>query len=230
MNGTGGVDGSGDLEDLRIRLGASTVKDPNVSGDVSAVTKYFFDSMTGRCNMTNGSGNVAYLEVYTCKCRKDIPFDFGTSFRSYMTNVTTTARQPIGASAANTNQQTSAVSSPFTTTIGVTPFEFRYFCQRWKIMNVKRFQIGAGNSISWQFSDTKNRVFVPDNQEQALLAKAGWTTLYLIRQWGSPNNVSSTPGENATTVSFEIEKDYNVKVMASQVPELNYITYTNMGS
>lgn len=230
MNGNGGVDGSGDLEDLRLRLGASTVKDPNVTGDVSAVTKYFFDTMAGRCNLTNGSGNLAYIEVYTCRCRKDVPIDFGTTFRQFINNATTAARQPLGASAASTTQQTSATATPNATTIGTTPFQYRWFCQRFKIQSVKRFQISPGNSISWEFKDTKNRCFVPDNQEQALLAKAGWTTLYLFRQWGASVNSSSTPVESATTVTFEVEKDYNVKVMSAQTPELNYVTYTNISS
>lgn len=229
MNGTGGIDGSGDLEDLRQRLGAGIINQPDQASGVTAqfCTKYFFDTMAGRANLTNTGSNLAFIEIYTMRCRQDIPIDFATTFYQLVARSTGSPHQSSVTTAANSTLSTSATSSPDQTFVGVTPFQYRWLCQRFKIMNVKRLQLAAGNSISWSFEDTKNRCFVPDNQEQNLLAKRGWTTLYLFRIWGQTAVVSSTPTELPVSIVAEFEKDYNVKVMAAQTPELNYITYTN---
>nr|UBJ26204.1 capsid protein [Red panda feces-associated genomovirus] len=223
MQGTGGIDGSGDLEDLRQRLSTGIIKQPNVASDVTYDTRYFFDTMKGRCNLTNGGTASVFIEIYTMKCKRDVPIDFGTSLRTFISQFRQASRNALATNAANTTQQTSASATPTETTVGVTPFQFRWLCQRFKVTDSKRFQISPGNSISFDFTDTKNRCFIPDFQDQNLLCKQGWTTLYLMRQWGANTNGSEAP----STVYLELEKDYNVKVMAAQTPELNYVTYTN---
>lgn len=237
MAGIGGVEGSGEVKDVITRM----TRD-DASGDTRGLTsrKFFFDTMTTRCSLTNTGTTLAYVEMYTCICRKDIPVFFVdttagapavapniynfTSFMNYAQ--TQQGALTTAAAVANADQQTSAAFVPQWTTDGVTPFQFRWFCQRFTITACKRFQISGGNSISFQMKDTKNRSITYDNEVESLFAKAGWTKLYLFRVWGQIA-AGTDPEPSTTTLTIDIEKDYNIKRLDSNLPELAYINYTN---
>lgn len=241
MSGNGGVDGSGDLTDLLGRAGVDTnAADAGRTGAANT-TKYFLDTMTCRTNVTNTGTNLAFVEVYTCYCRRDIPrYYYGalatdpvsaniTSFNTMWGQATSINFNPpvlTAGNGQNNTLQTGATGTPSQNSAGVTPFQFRWFCQRWKITDVKRFQISPGNSISFDHKDTKNRRIELDEEVLGNFAKKGWTKLYLFRVWGGIGT-GADPEPTATQLDVEIEKDYAYKRLDSAVPELNYIRYTN---
>lgn len=237
--GTGGVDGSGDMQDLLVRLNTETqtagtkAQQDMGTGGIQG-RKYFFDNMSCRVVLTNVGTTNVFWEIYECVARKDIPLSgngaSGVSFTmeqyyASLSNAVFQATLPSAdGGAAQSATQTSAASLPSISTPGITPFQMRRFCQDYKIMKCTRMQCSPGNTVSFNANNPKNYTVVYDDWKD-LSAKRGITKLYLVRQWGAIT--SGTAGNAATNVSCELEKDYNVKVLDTNPPELNYITYTN---
>lgn len=226
FDGTGGVDGTGDLLDLVNRA----VVDNNVPANVEPGTfqdrRYFVNSLSGRAVITNTGTNDCVVEVYTAICRKDLATAaWGTSWGAYMDQVTNTAfNNPIlgNSRGAQSVTQTAAAVNPTRTTVGMTPFQFRPFCQHFNIVDSKRFMLQATKAITFNFRDSKQRQFKHEDA-LGLLFRKGWTKVYLVRQWGE----TTAAGTTASQVTCEIEKDYNIKVLEQSVPRLTYISYTN---
>lgn len=237
MNGEGGVDGSGDVSDIWTRLNLEET--PVAEGtaktlDGIAARKMYFDTMKARCVMTNTGTTTVYWEVFECVCRDDVPKSTeGSTLQNFYNTVANSAYQatqaPTGAGAPGAtnsyNQTSSSLQLPNKNTIGMTPFQFRHFCQRFKILKTTKFQAQPGNTISFSCGTTRNLSFEWDD-ERPLLAKRGVTRVYLVRQWGA---MQQTPVLQVapSQAAFEIEKDYNVKILDRKLPQLNYYSYTN---
>lgn len=237
VNGNGGVDGSGDMGDVQTRLdlemrSGGTPSDLAEGGANSR--KYYFDHMRARIVLTNTGTTPIFWEIFECTARKDIPVSQeGGTLKQFVTHCAdtqfhgvlgpTTAGYPGG---PNSTKQTSAVTAAQTTTVGITPFQFRHFCQNFKINKVTRLQAAAGNTVSFDASQPRNVTVTWDNYLN-LLAKAGLTKMYLVRQWGTTELIGGVPMESASSAVCEVEKDYNCKLLDSHVPQLNYFTYTN---
>ena len=69
-----------------------------------------------------------------------------------MTSATFTGNPGLGNSAnAQTTTQTNAAVHPTHNTVGMTPFQFRAFCQYFKIKDVTRLNLGGGQVCIFQF-------------------------------------------------------------------------------
>lgn len=234
-NGTGGVDGSGDIADMFIRLNAEllangTNADNKQGGNNSR--RFYFDHMRARVILTNTGTTPIFWELFECTARKDVPITEGSSLQNFFGTVAMSQYQGSldttagGAGVPDSAQKISAASRPAAITTGATPFQFRHFCQNFKITKVTRLQAAPGNTVSFDASSPRN-VRVNWDDYVDLVAKKGITKMYLVRQWGTVELINSVPQNSASSAVCEVEKDYNVKVLDSHVPELNYFTYTN---
>ncbi|AXH74778.1 MAG: capsid protein [Cressdnaviricota sp.] len=235
MGGAGGVDGSGDAKDVLTRMGQDYY-----DARAQQTQKYYFDTMTTRCAITNTGSNLAYIEMYTMTCKQDVPLynkDVNISLTAQAPNITTfntlmtymqgqQAFLQDAAKAANADTQTAQAVAPMPSFVGVTPFQYRWLCQRFTITDVKRIQISSGNSISYNMKDTKNRCLQYDDTVTGNLARKGITKLYLFRVWGQIST-GTDPEPSPTQLDIQIEKDYNVKRIESNLPELSWIGYTD---
>lgn len=228
INGNGGADGTGDMGDIFIRLNQElavqgTVADQNAGATASR--RYYMDHMRARIVLTNTGTTPIFWEVYECIARKDSPSATqGTNMQGFFNNMQTQQGIVTGSAAAvDTAKNVSATSAPLVTTAGVTPFQYRHFCQCFKVLKVTRLQAAPGNTVSFDSSQGRNVTVTWDNVTD-LLAKKGLTKFYVVRQWGAVT--AAAPNNSASSAVFEIERDYNVKVLDKSVPELNYMTYT----
>lgn len=235
VNGTGGVDGSGDMADIQTRLDLENRAQGTASDQAEGgpnARRYFFDHMRARIVLTNTGTTPIFWEIYECVARKDIPVNFATTLQSIYTGVANAVYQGLigpqtagSAGGPNSTNQISAASRPTKQTIGVTPFQFRDYCQKFKILKVTRLQAAPGNTVSFDASQGRN-VTVNWDDYQDLICKKGLTKVYLVRQWGTVQ-AGSPPQESASSSVCEVEKDYNCKLLDTHTPQLNYFTYTN---
>lgn len=233
VNGSGSADGTGDLGDMFTRLNAEltsqgTVDVQNNGGNNAR--RFYFDHMRSRVVLTNTGSSPIFWEIYECIARKDVPLtpEGGTiqQFYTYMTQRPLQGSLNTGAGGpglAQSATNTSATQLPPVTASGVTPFQYRHFCQNFKILKVTRLQAAAGNTVSFDASDPRNLVVNWDNYLD-LVAKRSVTKFYVVRQWGAVT--AANPNNAPSSAVFEIERDYNVKVLDRSLPELNYMTYT----
>lgn len=235
-NGTGGVDGSGDISDVLQRLSIENLNNGTSSDQAEGggnSRRFYFDHMRARIVLTNTGTTPIFWEVFECTARKDVPVNpegstlqqfynyvASASFQGNLQNTTGQAGVPIS------SQQTSGSSRPVKNTTGVTPFQFRHFCQNFKINKVTRLQAAPGNTVSFDASSPRNVVVNWDNYLD-LFAKRGVTKLFLVRQWGTIETITGAPQNSASSAVCEVEKDYNVKLLDTHLPQLNYFTYTN---
>lgn len=237
--GKGGVDGTGDMQDILTRLNMET----SLQGTAAQIAmgnaglnsrKYFFDTMSSRVVLTNTGTSQVFWEVYECVARKDLSLNGRTTtgltftLEQYFDTLQDTSFQGTLTAGkggdAYTNTQTSAAAAPTRYQPGITPFQLRRFCQDWKILKSTRFQCSPGNTVAFKANDTRNRTVVYDDWKD-LAAKAGVTKMYLVRMWGAMTDAAT--GNAASSCTCEVEKDYNVKVMDQFSAECNYIKYTN---
>lgn len=234
-NGTGGFDGSGDLGDIFTRMDNElrtngTTSDNTQGGGLSR--RYYLDNMKARAILTNTGAGPIFFEIYECYARKDIPLSEATTLQLFLNQMANGAFQATLVNSAgqagvpNPSKQTSGVGLPNKNSAGVTPFQFRHFCQNWKITKSTRFQCAPGNSISFDCGSPKN-ITVNWDDYQLLMAKRGVTKLTLVRQWGNVENIGGTAQNVASSCAVEVSKDYNVKLLDTKLPESNYMTYTN---
>lgn len=183
------------------------------------------DHMRARIVLTNTGTTPIFWEIFECMARKDIPVaSQGTNLAAFYTFAQAQQGALSGAAAGiDSTKNVSASSTPTYTTAGVTPFQFRHFCQCFKVLKVTRLQAAAGNTVSFDASQSRNVTINWDNVTD-LLAKKNLTKFYVVRQWGAVT--AAAPNNSASSAVFEIERDYNVKVLDHSVPELNYMTYT----
>lgn len=227
--GKGGVDGSGDVQDIQVRLANETSSDPGQQTGGTFSRRYYFDSMKGRAVLTNVGTKGIFWEVYDCVARRDVPLSEGTTLPEFLTYCQDQSMQAhlIGtAGAANAVTQTGAVAAPNRQFGGVTPFQFRHFCQAFKITKVTRLQAAPSNSVSFDFGTPKNMTIEYDEMN-TLLFKKGMSMVTLVRQWGQCDIESGSPDNSPSTCVMEVERDYNVKLLERNLAELNYIEYTN---
>lgn len=241
MDGEGGADGSGDVSDVwtRINLEENGTENGQTTGG-NVARKLYFAPMKARATMTNTGNTPIYWEVYECLCRDDVAKRDGPddaigvvrNLRDWYTSVqglthqAVQINQPNSAGGPNNYNKTSGniLASIFNT--GVTPFQFRYFCQKFKILKTTRFQCNPGNSISFNCGVARNQTITWD-EERPLFAKKGVSRIYLVRQWGAMEDNNGVLQVAASSAAFEIEKDYTVKILDRKLPQLNYYQYTN---
>lgn len=234
-NGVGGVDGSCDISDVFQRMTKELSSGGTAAEQLEAgrnARRFYFDHMRSRVILTNTGTTPIFWEIYECTARKDLPLTEGNTLQAWLSNSESSQYQAVLPSSTDygggaiSADQTSAAALPGRGTAGVTPFQFRHFCQNWKITKVTRLQAAPGNTVSFDASTPRNVTVNFDNYVD-LLAKRGITKLFLVRQWGAVELISSVPTNSASSAVCEIEKDYNCKVLDRDLPQLNYISYTN---
>lgn len=233
--GTGGADGTGDLQHiwncLDIENRNKGTESDQVEGGLLS-RRLYMDEARLRAVLTNTGGTPVFWEIYTCVARKDIPYSIG-SIQEFLgecqsSNHQGTLSQAAGqAGVSDPTRGISATFLPGRTASGVTPFEYRFFCQNWKILKVTRMQCSPGNTVTFDAKKRQNRVINWDDFRN-LGAKKGITILYLVRQWGTVENISGVPTNSASNCVIEVERDYNVKLLDTHLPQLNYATYTSV--
>lgn len=233
MKGTGGYDGTGDVSDVWTRINLQERPQNTLTDGGEQARRMYFDRCNATCTLTNAGTTAVHFELFECYARDDMPLSMITggtaTLETYFDEVAAPFHQADlddnGPGAPNSFNQTSEVLNPDSSFLGMTPFDFRYFCQKWKITKVTRMQCSPGNTISFDCS-LKRQVRLSWDDAQPLFSKKGVTKMYLVRQWG---RTVSTPavGTSASDVVFNIEKDYTVKILDNKLPELNWLGYTN---
>lgn len=235
-NGYGGTDGTGDLANIYSRMDTEnrtlgTGADQSQGG--ANARRLYVDEARLRTVFTNTGSQPCFFEIYTCRARKDVPLTSeGNTLAQFFTRCAQSQFQANEqnstgqAGLPDTGRQISGVGLPAVTTTGVTPFEYRHFCQNFKIMKVQRIQLAPGNTFTFDQKRRRNLRINWDDYNQ-LLFKRGVTELFLVRQWGTVENVGGVPENNVSSVVCEVERDYNCKILDTHLPELNYQTYTN---
>lgn len=228
--GQGSADGTGDIGDIFTRLTAELLTQGTLaqqSNNGNLARRFYFDTMRSRVVLTNTGTNPIFWEIYECMARKDIPLTEGNSIAQLYAYAATVLQQGFENSLSGgpgiAGVHSSAVVLPPVTSSGVTPFQYRHFCQNFKIHKVTRLQAAPGNTVSFDAGDRRNLTINYDNYSQ-LIMKAGVSKIYVVRQWGAVT--TANPNNSPSSASFEIERDYNVKVLDQSVPQLNYMTYT----
>lgn len=230
VGGTGGVDGSADLYDVFNRLDIETRANGTGADAVQGgrlSRRYYMDHMRSRVVLTNTGTNPIFWEIYECTSRKDIPTNEFNNLSQMISNLNSPLYQATlnvtqGQGAANSGTKTNAAGIPSPTASGVTPFQYRHFCQNFKVNKVTRLQASAGNTVSFDASTPRNTTINWDDYA-SLCCKKYVTKLFLVRQWGAVT--AANPDNSPSSAVFEVERDYNVKLLDTHVPELNYITY-----
>jgi len=239
MKGVGGYDGTGDISDIWTRINLE--ERPMVSaGQGQARTVFgnearrmYFDSNHVKCTLTNTGTGTIYWEVFECFAREDMPMPNNAdpyTLETYFDECWNSQHQAVQVNASglpgapNPFNQTSGNSVIDHTFSGVTPFQSRYFCQKWKITKTTKLQAEAGRSISFECGTPKNYTLKWDDCDR-LQFKKGVSKMMVIRQYGA--NVSDPIGVAATSAVFDIQKDYNVKILDKTLPQVNYYNYTN---
>lgn len=106
-------------------------------------------------------------------------------------------------------EQVLALGRPNATTVGVTPFMAPKFCQKWKIMKVRKVEISPGNFVEVGMTDTKHHE-IRSQDYLGLSAIKGWTRGYLIGIIGNANAVGDI---EACTLSFSLTKNWNYRII-----------------
>ena len=235
-NGTGGVDGTGDLQDVFLRMDRELRQSGTAAETVNQGAqsrRYYIDSSRCKIQMTNVGAFPVHWEVYECVARKDVSITEAATMRAYLNVIqqpfmqATLANSSGGGGLANSADFVSNTILPSTTSTGVTPFHYRHFCQAFKIMKVSKLQAAAGNSVSFDCGTTRNMSLAYDDI-QPLLFKKYVTKMFLIRQVGAIETVTNTtPATSVSNVVVELEKSYNCKLIDTKLPQLNYQVYTN---
>lgn len=235
-NGVGGMDGSADIGDVFLRMDREfrvngTSSDQAEGGGLAR--RLYLDSMQSKITFTNTGATSCFWEIYECYARKDIPLSEANTLKVFLTQMQNGAFQAslqnTGSTAPGAPNTPSAIigtALPTYLSNGMTPFQFRHFCQNFKIVKVTRLQAEAGRAVSFDSRSPKN-VTVNFDDYNLLLAKRGVTKLTLVRQWGQMENYGGSPQPSPSECAVELDKTYNAKVLDTKLPQLNYQRYGN---
>ena len=90
------------------------------------------------------------------------------------------------------------------TEIGTTPFQSRRFCETYKIYSRKKFQVAAGNTVSFILKDPRNRVINAQNVRSQLCMPRN-THGYFYQIYGAPGVITGT-AHQAVPVSVVVSE------------------------
>lgn len=176
---------------FRGHLGTAVFNDQNSFAAVgNGQKKLQFESCQMECTVRNLGTAAAIMEVYYVRCRK----------QHAQTNIdagnTPTGIYQLGflkqEQIEDLEEGTFIGTGPQgSTQIGTTPFQSPRFCETFKILRRKKYQIAPGNTISFLLKDPRNRTIEAGNVRSQLFMP--FTTHgYLCQFYGVPG-VDSVP-------------------------------------
>lgn len=170
--------------------------------------KLCFTSAVSDIYVTNIGVGTMILDVYHCICKKDMPVVNGLNLfdTSIYQNF---PADKTGEAALDSGQA------------GVSPFQLPYVTTYFKIMDKKKYIISAGQVVTWQQRDPKNRIFGGsqfDFKYAPLSAKAGLTHIWLMVATG-PELCTQTK------VSYTVSqtRNYTFKVLDNSQEHARYL-------
>lgn len=136
----------------------------------------------------------ALIHIYALQTRDDLPpgVVFGQNPQTFFTDGYTTAGAITPGPAMNANN------------LVATPFNNSNFAQKYKVVLVKKIQLEAGESFTYEYRDPKNHI-VNGTEVRDYGAKRGVTKYWFITVAGFP--VAGASGN--TRVQFVVRKNYN---------------------
>lgn len=167
----GGIYGAGTGEDDMNTILSQAVSQNSDASRILINSKVLDVQIT----TTEATESSCELDIYEFVCVKDVPntiFYSGATHDVNMSNFTFrgfTAQPAVGAGGTTININT----------LGVTPFDNKYFCQHFKIVKKTKYLLGLNQYITYQIRDPKNHIFA-GYQRRDLLAKRGVTRGILI--------------------------------------------------
>lgn len=197
---TGSASGTGQGDDL---VDFWTTKYGLTS--VGRSRKTMFASACMDVHIRNSGAASGILEIYEIIARRD----YGSSSVSY-----------DSIEELYTNGFTDTVATPLFTavtssTLGSTPFQNKLFCQQFKVLKKTRVEISAGETISMQMRDPKNRVAYGAEMNANLIFKRGATRGYLFQLYGEPSG-TATQKTTACECRVTVLKSYTYRELDSQ--------------
>lgn len=156
---------------------------------------------------TEATESSCELDVYEFICRKDVP---NTSPYSSVVNDLSMetfysrgflAQPAVGASGSTIN----------TTTVGVTPFDNKYFCQHFKIIKKTKYLLGLNQYITYQIRDPKQK-YLAGYQRRDLIAKKGLTrgVLFIAKGMVAGGDIP------ATDLAVYTNRHYQYSILSDQ--------------
>lgn len=207
------ADGSAVLDNADIgaifrgHLGATVFNDQNSFAAIgNAQKKLQFESCQMECTVRNLGSVSAIVEVYYVRCRKahaQTNLDSGNTAAGiyHLGFLKQTQVQDLEESTIlGTGPQVS-------TQIGTTPFQSPRFCETFKILRRKKYQIAPGNTISFLLKDPRNRTIEAGNVRSQLFIP--FTTHgYLCQFYGVPGLDSGPVHAMACNLIFSYTRKY----------------------
>lgn len=165
-----------------------------------------FESAQVEVTMRNVGSDTAIVEVYRVVCRKQHAQTNASAFNT-IGGVYSLGFLKQGQIFDIESGQVVGTAPESAVEVGTTPFQSRRFCETFKIYSRKKFQIAAGNTISFILKDPRNRVINAQNVRGQLFIPRH-THGYFYQIYGAPGLVLTTPHQalNATVLVSETRK------------------------
>ena len=166
----------------------------NSENDLTAVgpaeRMLHFESAQLEVTMRNVGTDTAIVEVYRVVCRK-MHAQTNASVNNTIGGVYALGFIKQGQIFDIESGQVVGTNPETPTEIGTTPFQSRRFCETYKIYSRKKFQIAAGNTVSFILKDPRNRVINAQNVRSQLCMPRN-THGYFYQIYGAPGVITGT--------------------------------------
>lgn len=185
--------GAADVSQIfRGHLGSSVYNSMNDLSVVGNAEKRLqFESAQLEVTLRNMGSDIAIVEVYYCRTRKEHGQTSSSAFNrlSGIYQLGFVKQQQIF-----DLESSLVVGSGIetATTIGTTPFQSPRFCQHFKILKRKKYQIAVNNMISFILKDPKDRM-IEAGATRGKICMPGLTHGYLIQIYGAPSVQAGPP-------------------------------------
>ena len=202
------VTGHADISNIfRNHLTAAVFNSENdltVTGPAQKVLH--FESAQLEVTMRNVGSDTAIVEVYRVVCRRQHTQTQASAFNN-IGGVYSLGFLKQGQIFDIESGQVVGTSVESAVEIGTTPFQSKRFCETFKIYSRKKFQIAAGNTVSFILKDARNRVLNAENSRGNLFFPRH-THGYFYQVYGAPGLVVTTPHQavNANVLISETRK------------------------
>lgn len=177
---------------FRGHLGSGVFNDENNLAVTQASQKVLhFESAQLEITMRNTGLTTAIVEVYRVVCRRQHA-QTTTDAGNTITGIYQLGFVKQGQIFDIETSLTVGTGIETATEIGTTPFQSKRFCQTFKIYSRKKFQIAAGNTVSFILKDPRNRKLTAENCRSQLFFPKH-THGYFFQVYGVPNIVAGVP-------------------------------------
>lgn len=168
------------------------------SATAAASYQVYMKSMCLDMQIANTGTNSAVVDVYRLRCRKAYPAAVTpqAQYTSALTDLVTT-----------TGGGTVTATKP-----SLTPFDCPNFCSFWQVMNKTEYIVSAGQVITLQMRNPRNRKLDGKLIQQYPQGIAGYTTCLFVQWRGVPINNAGTAqlGATAITISTQTSVKYAI--------------------